>query len=432
MVQEAAIPVCVWQCPTTRNLRFSGGISIHVGPFRMSHLQTLSAYSPSTASRVPTGWALVGRVDAGEPLRHIPIEGESVTIGRRPGLPITLASLRVSGRHAELLLAGGHLFIRDLGSTNGTFVNRQRLSRTHRVEDGDHIQIADIEFRVEYKPIASATPRIDPALKKTSQSMSSFEPDWIFSQFNELVSTRAVTPHFQSIVRMKDESIIGYEALARSAVSGLENPGTMFDAAHLVQREVELSLLCRERAIEVCDRISGSGHIFVNTHPRESLEEDVLPSLRNLRRQYPDVSIVLEIHEGSVNDPNRFREFTSGLRDLEVGLAYDDFGSGRSRLLELIKAPPDYLKFDRSLIQDIHLAPTHQHRMVSTLIEMARDFATTTLAEGIETAEEAAVCEELGFDLAQGYFYGRPADVDTIFHRQQGNASGSSIPAGCN
>ncbi len=395
----------------------------------MSPLQALSTYDSSPARPAATGWSLAGRIQPGEPLRCIPIEGESVTIGRRPGLPITLPSLRVSGRHAELLVVGGHLFIRDLGSTNGTFVNRQRLTRTRRIEAGDHIQIADIEFRIEYRPVAASTPRVDPALKKTSHSLETFEPDWIFSQFDGLICERAVTPNYQPIIQTDTKAIVGYEALARSDVSGMEYPSMMFDTARVLHREVELSILCRERAVEIWEQVPRACdcQVFVNTHPRESLDKDVLPSLRTIRNKYPDVSIVLEIHEGSVNDPNRFREFTSELRDLEIGLAYDDFGSGRSRLLELIKAPPDYLKFDRSLIQDIHLAPSHQHRMISTLIQMARDFATVSLAEGIETAEEAAMCEEIGFDMLQGYYYGHPVNVGAIDGQQSHGTPDSSV-----
>ena len=50
--------------------------------------------------------------------------------------------------------------------------------------------------------------------------------------------------------------------------------------------------------------------------------------------------------------------------------------------------------------------------MMESLVQMVRDLDINSLAEGIETAEEAAACREIGFDLAQGYFYGRPAPAN--------------------
>ena len=70
-------------------------------------------------------------------------------------------------------------------------------------------------------------------------------------------------------------------------------------------------------------------------------------------------------------------------------LAFDDFGVGQTRLVELSNTPPDYLKFDISLIRKIHLAPKRLHQMVSTFIKASHDLGILTLAEGIECAEEA-------------------------------------------
>ena len=72
---------------------------------------------------------------------------------------------------------------------------------------------------------------------------------------------------------------------------------------------------------------------------------------------------------------------------------------------------PDYVKFDISLIHSIDSADTARRRMLETLVQMVRDLDIRALAEGIESANEAEVCKEIGFDLAQGYFYGRPGPL---------------------
>lgn len=374
---------------------------------------TVALKRHTSTSQVETGWYLIGCIDGGRAMTRVPISSESFVIGRRPGLSLTLASPRVSGRHAEVLLVGEHLFIRDLNSTNGTFVNRRRIKRPTPVGTGDHIQLADTEFRLEFTPRGTASVQeVDPALRKTAQALDSFEPDWILSQFDELMQQRSVTPYFQPILTLGNQSIIGYEALARSNVPGMQNPASMFETAALVSREVELSVLCRDRAVEVASQHSdGNTRFFLNTHPGEDLEKDVFPSLVRLREKHPEMRLVIEVHEGAIDDPERVQSFASSLADLDIEIAYDDFGSGQSRLLELVQAPPNYLKFDACLVRDAHRASTHQWKMLEMLVEMAHGFSTVTLAEGIETSLEADACRDLGFDLVQGYHFGRPAPL---------------------
>lgn len=359
----------------------------------------------ASSSQQSTGWCLSGCLSPGSNLTTLDVTGPTFVLGRRQGVNLQLPSMCVSGRHAELFQVGEHLFIRDLGSTNGTFVNRQQVKQPTPLSPGDHIQIADIEFRIDHLPKSDV---FDFSDKKTAHAISILESDWTLSQFDRLISTRAVVPHFQRIVDLDSECIVGFEALARSCLCGLENPARMFETAHLVHREAELSIICRRRAVELAEWMPPDVELFLNTHPTESLEVDVLPSLGVLQHQYPWLSLVVEIHEGSIEDAGRMREFCEEARRFGVKVAYDDFGAGQSRLLELVKAPPDYLKFDACLIRDIHMASAHQQRMLKLLVEMATDVPTVPLAEGIESADEAEACREFGFRLAQGYYFGRP------------------------
>lgn len=375
-------------------------------------LVSVPAPSLPKAGPVDTGWCLIGCLEPGRPISRFPINTASFVIGRRPGVSLTLPSGRVSGRHAEIILVGEHLFIRDLGSTNGTFVNRRKVTRPTPLGEGDHVELADTEFRLEFLPRKPVDPfTLDPALKKTAKSLDSFEPDWILSQFEQLVQQRAVTPHFQPIVRLADQSVIGFEALARSSVAGLQNPAAMFQTAQLVNRQTELSQLCRDRAVETIAVRPEAMPVFLNTHPHEDLELDVLESFRRLRARFPDVPLVVEIHEGAIDDPLRVHAVKQKLCELDVRLAYDDFGAGQSRLLELVQAPPHFLKFDACLVRHADRASNHQWKLLKMLVDMAHDFDTLTLAEGVETAPEAEACRDLGFDLAQGYFFGKPAPL---------------------
>lgn len=362
-------------------------------------------------NRIETGWCLIGCLPPSRQLVRSLVDCEAFVIGRRPGVNLQIHSPRVSGRHAELLVIGHCLFIRDLGSTNGTYVNRRRIRQPTPLVAGDHIELADVEFRIELDGALSSN-SVHPTLRNTCQDLDCIEDDWVLSQLDRLIRERAVTPHYQPIVSLANtDRAAGYEALARSKMCGFESPYKMFETARIANREVELSMVCRQRAVETARLLPSNRPVFVNTHPTESFEVDVLPSVRALRRISPDLPMVVEVHEAAVHDMNSVRAFRAELKDLNVQLAYDDFGAGRSRLMELVKAPPDYLKFDSSLIRNVDQATPHHLRLLKTLVDMSLEFEATPLAEGVETQAELDVCRAMGFELAQGYFFGRPSDV---------------------
>lgn len=372
-------------------------------------VQTLGPVSTSVAPKARDGWYLVGCLPQSRGLSHIKVDSPTFVIGRHAELDLPIASQCVSARHAEILQIGTHLFLRDLDSTNGTFLNRRRVQQPTPIANGDHIEVANVEFRVEFRVEENATPAAGlEELKKTAQAIDVLESNWVLSQFHQLMQSGSVVPYYQPLVSLKDAQYIGFEALARTQLTGLENPAQLFHTAELVNQEVELSLVCRRKAIELATWLPKGHILFVNTHSHESLDVDVLPSLKMIRENIPNVTLAVEIHEGAIHNPRATLEFNERVRDLGYKVAYDDFGAGQSRLLELVKAPPDYLKFDACLIRDVHAANPYQWRMMKMLVDMCHDVPIVTVAEGIEKAEEADACRDLGFDVAQGYYFGRP------------------------
>ena len=97
-----------------------------------------------------------------------------------------------------------------------------------------------------------------------------------------------------------------------------------------------------------------------------------------------------------------------------MGLAYDDFGAGQARLLELAEVPPHYLKFDMSFVRGIHEAGPRRRHLLTSLVSVARDLLVYTVAEGVESKEEAEVCMRIGFTHAQGFHFGRPRPVEEL------------------
>ena len=77
---------------------------------------------------------------------------------------------------------------------------------------------------------------------------------------------------------------------------------------------------------------------------------------------------------------------------------------------------PDFIKSDMSLVRGIDSAPLSRRRLLTSLVSVARDLLVYTVAEGVETAEEADICMRIGFTHAQGFYFGRPRPVDEISH----------------
>lgn len=353
-------------------------------------------------------WYLEGFAPEGREMLRTPVRPLPFRIGRRPQLELSLKAASVSQEHAEIFARDGCLWVRDLGSTNGTFLNRSRLTDSSRLREGDILHFADQEFRLIPGALAGAD-------LGTLQLQKIQLPRRLLGSARELlrlIDEGAFQVLFQPIVELATGERVGYETLGRGASPELpEHPGELFALAASVGLEHEVSRAFRRAAMEACRSLPPGTAVFLNTHPGELAEpEALLDSLRPLEIREPGgPSVVLEIHEAAVTDPRRMQELRQALRELGVGLAYDDFGAGRARLLELIDVPPDYLKFDISLVRDLDRAASGRRRMISTLVGMARELRITSVAEGVERPEEAQAAREIGFDLAQGYLFGRPA-----------------------
>lgn len=347
-------------------------------------------------------WILTGRLGQGERPCSIPVRSLPFRIGRRTDLELCLSRRSVSSLHAELFTEAGLLFIRDLGSTNGTYVNGDRIGNRVELHENDLIQFADMPFRLNCQSPESDSRTLQEDICDTALGLV---------QFDKLLNERALVPYFQPIIEIQQRRTIAYEILSRSRLIGLETPAAMFYAAAQLNMEYELSRRMRIEGVRASALFPDPPHVFINTHPVELTAGGFLETLASLRQLAASQRITIEIHESAVTDVATMKQFQVGLNDLGMQLAFDDFGAGQARLVELAEVRPDYLKFDRQMIHDIHLAPCERQQMLASLVKLVTELGVIPLAEGVECAEEGKVCIELGFVLAQGYYYGMPAPV---------------------
>lgn len=343
-------------------------------------------------------------------LSRLAVKRYPFQVGRQEDLDFAVPSTSASRLHAELFIDANCLMLRDLGSTNGTYLNRTRLNPEQpvAVEHGDIIHFGEFEVR-----LVEEDGGMDSDMSQTvisDISLSQQLPTG-FREIKELLQEKQAIAVFQPIVDASDESVHAFELLGRGTHPELtDSPGPLFGIAESFDFAIELSQLFRNVSLASAAATGLEQKFFLNVHPHEHHDNNLLlAQLADLRRQYPTLKLVLEVHEESTPDIKELKNLIGQLKEIGLEFAYDDFGAGQARLLELVEAPPDYLKFDIGMVRGIDQAPAAKRDMISMLIDQAKKVGAKTLAEGLDRAEEVEACKQLGFDYIQGFFYARPS-----------------------
>jgi len=357
--------------------------------------------------------SLEHRPDAGDAPVRVSLTPLPFRIGRSPEAELVLESPRVSKMHAEIDANGHGYLIRDLGSRNGTFVNGERLHGERHVDAGDVVHVAHRELEL--------VPADDSSM--VDDSTLAGQPEGSDADFHRgtrdlyrILSGRKVRAVFQAITSLADGATVGYEALGRHTLASVTRDATsLFRIAGERGRAVQLSRIMRTAALGDIPALPTAGErVFMNVHPAEMLEGGLLEELERAATVLgPDRRLVAEIHEAAIVDPSTMRALRAELLARHIEIAYDDFGAGRARLMELAEVPPDFLKLDMSLIRNIDASPPRQE-LVAALVRVMREAGVRVVAEGIETEEELRACIDLGCELGQGFFIRHPVPVTDL------------------
>ncbi len=223
----------------------------------------------------------------------------------------------------------------------------------------------------------------------------------IEARLGPVVAEGGPTVMLQPIVDLASGRRVGVEALSRFPRDWGRAPDVCFEEAHSVGQGHRLELLALERALQ---RSAGvSGYVAVNLSPATVLTEDCA----RLLDRAPLERMLLELSEHeAVEDYDVLLAALAPYRERGLRIAIDDVGAGFSSLRHIVLTAPDVIKLDRSLVAGV--AADH---VLSTLIRSLVDFAhgcrAGVVAEGIETAQDAAVLRGLGVDYGQGWWFGK-------------------------
>jgi len=223
--------------------------------------------------------------------------------------------------------------------------------------------------------------------------------------------------HYQPLVRPGDHRIVSAEALARwtDAELGPVRPDQFIPIAEEAGLIVPLGEWVLQSACAELSRWptheGTPPRLSVNVSGLQLRDTRLATTLENALQRYrlqPE-QLVLEITESALMERNAAGELPllQRLRELGIGIAVDDFGTGHSSLSKLKHMPVTVLKIDRSFIQDI-FTDVNDRAIVIAILAMAKQLQLSVVAEGVEAGEQLAFLQQHGCDLIQGYVYSRP------------------------
>ncbi|NOJ58840.1 EAL domain-containing protein [Arthrobacter sp. 260] len=288
------------------------------------------------------------------------------------------------------------------------------------------------------------------AKKRGRGNVQVFDPAMLkatHERFNTLEELRRGIPvgelrvHYQPVVSLTTSAVVGAEALVRwqhprrgllhpeDFIGIAEESGLVLDVDEWVIREVTSQLGDWERLL--------TGRNFavrVNLSAATSSTPGLLGLIKRrlVDHAVPSGRLIVEITETSLmTDPGASTANLRALRALGVGVEIDDFGTGYSSISYLRKLPAQAVKMDSSLIEDIAKDP-RQQKFIAAVLQLIEAAGLTSIAEGIETADQARILADMGCCLGQGYFFARPmkaANMAGVITGGLGGAADRDAPA---
>lgn len=223
--------------------------------------------------------------------------------------------------------------------------------------------------------------------------------------------------HYRPVVYLKTDEVVGMEAVVRwnHPESGLLLPDAFIPVAEKNDLMIPIGRWLLETACAHAKewRAAGLGSwtsLGVNLSAAQLAQPDLTGVVAHVLRKtgYPASGLVLEITESMIEDTRHVEETLGALEALDVRLAIDGFGTGFSSLSNLANLPIHALKVDRSFVDLLDGRRDKTLPIVSATLGIARTLGIATVADGVETREQASMLREIGCDAGQGSYFSGP------------------------
>ena len=249
----------------------------------------------------------------------------------------------------------------------------------------------------------------------------------IESELRRAIEARQLDVLYQPIIALSTEELVGFEALVRwdHPRLGPLSPAEFIPIAEETDLIVRLGSYVLGRAVadlvrwqKELPRPDEPLFMSVNVSSRQLITPDLIQEIRHVigRNSLARGSLRLEVTESLVmENPEQATQVLELLKDAGAGLSLDDFGSGYSSLSYLQRFPFDTIKIDRSLVQ----ASAGEGRgspIVRSVVALGHELGKKVVAEGVESAEDAAFLRSIGCEQAQGFYYGAPMPERDVLH----------------
>ena len=258
----------------------------------------------------------------------------------------------------------------------------------------------------------------DPAMRQRAITRLQFETD-----LRNAIDEEAFEMHYQPIIALKSGRIAGFEALLRwrHPARGLVQPSDFIAVAEDTGMIVDIGRLtlaesCRQMAAWLARFGAASPQVIcANVSTKQlaypGLMSDIAATLRTtgLAAEY----LKLEITESAfINDVPGAQATLNHARSMGIGWSLDDFGTGFSSLSFLHRLQVDTVKVDQSFVAEIGPGASGSE-MVTAIVGLGHTLGMDVVAEGVETAEQAAALRNIGCEYAQGYYFSKAVDAAT-------------------
>lgn len=236
----------------------------------------------------------------------------------------------------------------------------------------------------------------------------------------EAIEGGEIRPVFQPIVRLDNGEFTGFEVLARWNHATEGNISPLIFIPYAEQNELIGTLMRRVIRDACAQAVHWRGNFLLNFNisPMQFNDRKLYDSLAEAAEfsEFPLDRIVLEMTEReAIAKPSFASAIIKELNEVGIKLALDDFGAGYGDLMRLHAFPFRYVKIDARLVEPIMTDKTAR-RIITSIIGLGKRLQFEVIAEGVETEEQAQILREDGCQLAQGWLFSHPLEIDAAAH----------------